>query len=444
MTEIDAGEKTLKQKYHSALLSSMLAILSGTVNLFIDGVLVARAEGASGLAAINLCVPVYLLLCVVGSYWVSGCAIPATKEMGKKDTKQAVHYYRIACTSCLLTSFVMMIAGALPGHTLITLLCKEKKLADMVNVYARITLLGATPKMLLYVPFWFLRLDGRNKQVTYMMATMGIGNVILDLLFLYVFKWGVAGASLASVIATLLACIEGFIFLCDKKSSFSLGIAKPESLQEIKEIATAGSPSAMNNLLQTFRLLVINGILLKQGGSILVAVFGVINCISAFSESFVMGIPASGYALHGQFVGKKDSKGVRDLIQLQWRSGVALSVLFSVGIIAGAPVISGLYGLEVSLYSAMICLSLSLVPAVWNTILSAWYNVSDHIVLSNVVVVLRVLIMTVVSLLILCNVKLCIWIFLPASECLTVLFLFVVTKRQSSKGDNCFLMLEEQ
>lgn len=436
-------KKSLKREYYDALVSSVLAILSGTVNLFIDGVLVARAEGADGLAAVNLCIPVYLLLCVVGAYWVSGCAIPATKKMGQQDRQEAVHYYQIACTFCFFTSLVIVIAGMLPGNFIVTFLCKEKGLADMVAVYAKITLIGAVPKMMLYVPFWFLRLDERNKEVTLMMIIMGASNILLDWVFMYILPWGVAGAAIASVIATFLACVMGFLFLCDKKSTFSMGIAKPENSKEFKEIAAAGSPSAMNNLLQTLRLLLVNGILLKQGGGMLVAVFGVINCISAFSESFVMGIPASGYALHGEFVGKKDSKGVRDLICLQWRSGVALGVLFSVGIIAGAPIIARLYGLEVSLYSAMLCLALSLFPAVWNTILAAWYNVSDHIVLSNVIVVLRVLVMTSVSLFILCNVKLCIWIFLPASEGLTVLFLFVITKRQSPKGGNCFLMLEE-
>ena len=90
-------------------------------------------------------------------------------------------------------------------------LCQDPEVAGMVRDYTAVTLVGALPKIMIYIPFWFLRLDGKNKTVTVMMAVMGISNILLDLLFLLVLDMGVYGAAVASVISTGLACVLGFI-----------------------------------------------------------------------------------------------------------------------------------------------------------------------------------------------------------------------------------------
>lgn len=67
----------------------MLSILSGNLNILADGILVGQRVGTEGLTAINLCVPVYLVLCIVGSFLVSGTAIQTSKAIGKQQKEQA-------------------------------------------------------------------------------------------------------------------------------------------------------------------------------------------------------------------------------------------------------------------------------------------------------------------------------------------------------------------
>jgi len=91
--------------------------------------------------------------------------------------------------------------------------------------------IGAAPKILIYIPFWFLRLDGKHKTVTVMMTIMGVGNVLLDLLFLFGMDMGVFGAALASVIHLL----HGMILSIRSSSSF-FGVAASRSLPLISDI----------------------------------------------------------------------------------------------------------------------------------------------------------------------------------------------------------------
>ena len=60
-------DRFLRTEYRKVLFPIMLSVLGGTVNALIDSVFVSRRIGVDGLAAVNLSMPVYLALCVLGS-----------------------------------------------------------------------------------------------------------------------------------------------------------------------------------------------------------------------------------------------------------------------------------------------------------------------------------------------------------------------------------------
>ena len=64
-------KKFLTKAYNSALIPCMLTILGGCINIIADGIIVGQKAGEGGLAAINLCIPVYLVLCILGSFFGS-------------------------------------------------------------------------------------------------------------------------------------------------------------------------------------------------------------------------------------------------------------------------------------------------------------------------------------------------------------------------------------
>lgn len=91
-----------------------------------------------------------------------------------------------------------------------------------------------------------------------------------------------------------------------------------KDLPSWREIAADGSPSALNNLFQTLRLLAVNSLLMGAGGSQLVAAFTAVNCISAFSLSVVDGVPQAASAMLGIYSGERDNDSAALLIR---RSG---------------------------------------------------------------------------------------------------------------------------
>lgn len=433
--ELFQSKDFLKKAYRGALIPCMLSILSGCANIIADGMIVGQLIGAAGLTAINLCVPVYLVLCILGSFFVSGAAISASNEIGQDNDEQAQKYYGIALTACLVSSLVMAVVGVFLSRTIARGLCQDPEVVGMVRDYTAVTLVGALPKIMIYIPFWFLRLDGKNKTVTVMMAVMGIGNILLDLLFLLVFNMGVYGAALASVISTALACILGFIRLHTGETTFKLRFALPDKKSFLR-IAVVGSPAALNNLMQTVRLLFVNSILMAGGGTERVAVFTVVNGIAAFSEAVTVGVPQAASAILGVFHGERDGNSVRIMLDLEWKNGLVYCGIFAAVISAGAGLIGMAYGLHVPLYIPMICLAVSLFPGLLNSILSSYYNVSGHPALSNLLILCRVFVFPVLSLLALDAVKWPVWLFLPISELLTVGLCWIITGFISRKRED--------
>lgn len=433
----------LKKAYRGALIPCMLSILSGCVNIIADGVIVGQLIGTAGLTAINLCVPVYLLLCILGSFFVSGAAISASNEIGQDNGDKAQQYYGIALTACVMSSLAMAVVGVFLSRDIAQGLCRDPEVIGMVRDYTAVTLVGALPKIMIYIPFWFLRLDGKNKTVTVMMVVMGIGNILLDLLFLLVLHMGVYGAALASVISTAIACTVGFIRLHTGETSFPLRLALPDK-EAFSCIAAMGSPAALNNLMQMVRLLCVNSILLAGGGTERVAVFTMVNGIAAFSEAVTVGVPQAASAILGVYYGEHDGNSARIMLGLEWKNGLVCCGIFATAISAGAGLIGSAYSLNAPVYIPMVCLAVSLFPSLLNSILSSYYNVSGHPALSNLLIFCRVFLFSVLSLMALDAAGWPVWLFLPMGELLTLGLCWIITGFISRKHEDIsrFLLID--
>ena len=432
----------LKKAYNSALFPCMLSILSGCINIIADGIIVGQKIGSGGLAAINLCIPIYLILCIMGSFFVSGTAIPASQAIGNNDTETAQRYYGSALTACLISSGLAAIAGIFLSGPISAILCADESIRPMVYDYTIVTLIGALPKILIYVPFWYLRLDGKNKTVTVMMAVMGIGNILLDLVYLFFLNMGVFGAALASVVSTAAACIVGLVGQHCGKTSFRLALSMPEKKQW-KTIAGAGSPAAVNNLMQAVKLLFVNWLLAAYGGSDALAVFSVVNGITAFSETITVGVPQAGSAMLGVSHGERDIKSVRILMKIEFVSGLIFCTVFGAAITAGADIIRTAYGLDIPMFIPMLCLAVSLYPALFNSMLSSFYSVSSRPMLSNMIITLRSSVFIALGILIFCMIGPAPWLFMPFAEIMTIAVWFFVSGILYKRSDKLSRFLLE-
>lgn len=419
-TGLQQNAAFIRATYGKAVITGMLAILSANINLFVDGILVAGRIGADALAAINLSLPVSWALLVIGSFLAAGTEIPAARAIGFGDAERRDALFNTGLNVSILVSLAFTAVALALLRPLVTFLGADDATRAYVTQYVMITLIGALPRILVYIPYWYLRLDGRNADVVVMMVSMTAINIALDVLFVYGMNMGVFGAGLASVIATAASCLYGMIRLLGRHSPYRW---KPEIIRDggdWRVIASAGFPSAFNNLCATVRLLAVNALLMAHGGAGLVAVFTAINGLSGFGDCVTLGVPAAGGAMLGVFSGEHDNGSCRLLLREEWRVGCIAGGVFLALCMALSGPIRKLYGLDAGILVPLLWLCLSVFPALLLSILSTCYNMAGMDLWANGLIFLRSALMSVISLKLVIAIDFSVFAFLLLEELFTM------------------------
>lgn len=419
----------VNRTYKKYLIPAILAMLGGTVNVLFDGILVGQKLGENGLSAVSLAMPVYLILCTIGAVIAGGGFVLSSRALGKDEGKKANDYFVTTFWVMAIVSIIATAVGSFVALPIARLLSGGGELESLVYAYLLVTLLGASVKIMVYLPAFYLRIMGKQKVASGALLAMTAVNIVLDVFFLFVLDMGIEGAALASVIASLVAVVIGFVPLLKKSSQFK--IKKSVKFSLTGEIFTSGTPMGANNLASALRVLILNAILLSFGGSTYVSIFAVVNSICEFSICIVSGVPQGASGLIGVFNGEKNVAGVKELFRLQIKYGMTMMLPFVLVVVLASSQIGWLFGVSsLPLFFPIFCLGISLFFALVNNIFATHYNMIGRIALSNGITFLRVLICSVLFLLLLFAIdSRLIWIFLPLSEISTYIMFVVVARR---------------
>ena len=437
-------DNLLQRVYIKAIFPNMIAILGGTINVFIDGILIGQKMGDVGLAAVNQSLAVYLILCTIGSLFAAGASAESAFALGQREEQKAKEYFGIAVNTAFVVSLAFCLVGIFASPMLAGILGSEET-KNLIETYIRITFIGGVFKVMLYIPYYYMRLVGKMKQAASAMTLMTLINIVLDYIFLFPLDMGIAGAAWASVIATVIVCVMCFYMLCKGESIFKICPAKIK-MDRIKDIFVSGSPMAANNLFSTIRILVLNFIMNLAGGSSLVTIFAITNNLNEFSICVQNGIPQTGSALLGVYHGENDHQAIKKLLVLQLKSGIIISGVVTGCIILFSGKVGLLFGSHLDVKIAAICWAVSLLFATCNNVMNYYYYSIKQASMANLITVLRVFAVTCVVAWCMKDMGDGIWLFYPLSEIFTFMIWAVYGNwyaKRCEKGNLLFLEKDE-
>ncbi len=438
-----SDQKMLTRIYYQALLPNAIAILGGTINVFFDGVLVGQRMGDLGIASVNQSLAVYLILCTVGSLVAAGGSAQSAAALGANHAAEAEEYCSLALELAVAAGILICGMGFCLSEPIARLLGSENSW-QLVEVYIRITFLGGIFKVLLYIPFFYLRLEGKVKESSFAMLTMAVLNIVLDYVFLFVFDFGIGGAAWASVLATVVACVMSFFFMTRGKEGFRFHPIRPRR-EMVFRIVESGSPMAANNLFSSLRIICLNTIMNLVGGSSMVAVFAITNNINEFSICVQNGIPQAGSAMLGIYYGEQDPQSVKKLLKIEIWSGFLFSGLFALLLVCGSGHVGLLFGSNMDVRFAVCSLAAGIVIGTFNSVMTYYYYATMRSSMANLITVLRIFAATVAFAWLLRPLGGHIWAFYWAAEILTALvFLSIaIIGTRRITGDFGITMMDE-
>jgi len=417
-TELKQDSRLLRREYYKALFPVMFSVLGATINALIDSVFVSQRLGENALAAVNLSMPVYLVLCTIGSLTASGAAVVSARAAGKENMKAAQDCYRCAFIVSAVVSALITVLGTIFCTPVSLLLAGGERLAGQVYSYCFVTFIGSAAAIMGYLPFGYLQLEGKNKAISVCVAIMVLSDLVFDALFLFVFDFGLYGASAASVISTAAASIYGFIALGGKDSNYRIGLVKPD-IRMLGSIVEYGSPAALGNLFDAVKLLALNNIIISAAGEKGAAVWAVLNTLSELSLMIVSGVPRAAAPMTGAYHSAKENGGIRILTGLEVRTGLVLSACYAVLIAVLHVPIEGLFAVSSDLLFPIICLGVSVIIS---TVCSIWerhFNSIGLIAEANVTAAARSCVLPVSTAAAITVLGAELWLFLPVSAALS-------------------------
>lgn len=254
----------------------------------VDGVFVSNYTGKTAFAAINLIMPVLMLFGALGFMIGTGGSALVSKTLGEGDTKKANSLFSMLVYVTIILGIVLTVIGFLVLKPIAGLLGAEGEILDQSVVYGKILLVTTAPFMLQNAFQSFLVAAEKPNLGLAVTVIAGVLNIVLDALFVAVFKWGLVGAAVATSISQLAGgLIPLLYFALSKKSILRLGKCELDVKSLLKTCAN-GSSELMSNVSMSLVSMLYNYRLLQLAGENGIAAYGVIMYVNfIFSSAFL-------------------------------------------------------------------------------------------------------------------------------------------------------------
>lgn len=240
-----------------------------------------------------------------------GAGIVVAQYFGAKDKEKLSNTIHTTVLFSFVLGLVLSIVGYLIAPTLLVLMKTDEEILPNSIDYFHTYFIGVIFTVMYNAFASILRAVGDSRRPLYYLIVSSLVNVALDLLFVGVFKWGVIGASVATIISQAVSAICAFIQLTTTKEDYKLEIKNIKfHKEELIKIIKYGIPTGLQNSIVSFaNTFVLSNV--NTFGKIATSSYGAYNKIEGFatlaSGSFSMSL--STYV--GQNVGALDFKRAR-------------------------------------------------------------------------------------------------------------------------------------
>ena len=243
----------------------------------VDGLCVSNFVGKTAFAAVNLIMPLPMLLGTIGFMLGTGGSAIVGITLGEGDQKKADRYFSLFVWTGLILGIVLSAVGVLIVRPAAALLGAEGEMLDYAVRYGRLLMLSL-PFFILQNMFQSFFVTAEKPHLGFWF-TVGAGctNMVLDVLMVGVWGWGVEGAAIATFLSQIVGGLLPIFYFLDHKNTSRLHLCKTQLYSKVLlDACINGSSELMTNLSMSLVNILYNYQLLRFAGENGVAAYGVI------------------------------------------------------------------------------------------------------------------------------------------------------------------------
>lgn len=292
----------------------------------VDTIIVGRYLGVDALAAVGAAgILNYLVVaCVQGLS--NGFGLSIAKAYGAKDEKRLRHNVAMAIYLCVAMAVIMMAILFAANHSLLEVLNTPQEIFDQTSSYISIIYMGIPITIVYNMLAATARAHGDSRTPLYFLIVSSALNIILDILFVGVWEFGVSGAALATVMAQGVSAITCFVYVYKKYPSLHFNRDEARfNWRTCKYLLGLGVPMALQ-----YSIIAVSGMIvqsaLNQLGTVYIATTATCYKIQLVMEQVFIALGSS----LANYVGQNYGANRPDRIRQGLRSALKLVAGYSI------------------------------------------------------------------------------------------------------------------
>lgn len=372
----------------------------------VDGFFISNYVGKTPFAAVNFIMPFLMILGAVGFMFGTGGSALISKTMGEGDNEKAKRLFSLFVYVTVACGIVIAALGIIFIHPVAELLGAEGQMLDDCVTYGRIILVA--------LPFYMLQYEFQSFFSTAEKPQLGLGitvaagltNIVLDALFMMIFKWGLIGGAAATAISQMIGGIVPLIYFFRPNTSLLKLTKTSFDGKALLKACINGSSELMSNISMSIVSMLYNAQLLKYAGEDGVAAYGVLMYVNMIFLAAFIGYSVGTSPVIGYHYGANNQNELKSLLKKSGSIICAFAIcMFMFAEVLANPLAGIFVGYDEALMDMTInafrIFSFSFLCAGFSIFGSAFFTALNNGLISALISFLRTLVFQVIAVLVL-------------------------------------------
>ena len=351
MNLLSNDNKLLNSFFKNYILGAVIAVVCTILVVILNGIIIGNFFGEIGLAAFGLTLPIIYANLAIGYIFAYGGSIVASNNMA--DEKRVNNNFTVVCITAAIIGIVLTVLLLIFTSNFAQILGASGESFNATVSLMKGLFLVITPLMFLYIFINYSRIDGYPLLSLYAGLSLVLLNLILNLVFVMIFKMDIFGVGLATSLSTIITVLFLLSHFLSKKSTYKFQ-KNLEFKTELSQIIKSGLPNALNQIYNMLRTIITNYLGVMVGGLIFLSALSIQSNVYLLLCSVGVGIGSTTLALGGLFYGEKDKTQLEQLLEISIKYALVIISIIALILFIFAPYFVYMFGKNPGVYDVAV------------------------------------------------------------------------------------------
>lgn len=277
--------------FFKCAIPAVITSVFGALYAVVDGMFVGKYLGEDALAAINLVMPIIMIVEAISNMIATGASVNMSILLGEQKHEEASRVFSFSVKFIMLFSCIIGVLGFFFARPFISFIAPGASAAaiNLSTEYLKVYSVFGPLIPIYFAIDNYLRVCGKQKTSMVIGISSQVANVVLDFVLIAIFKQGIKAAAIASCISIAVGSVVMLVLFIGKRMDVYYTKENIPAKQFMRIIAN-GSSEFFSNISMSIMSVIMNLFLLRYGGTTAVAAFSIVMYVDSIIGMMNFGI----------------------------------------------------------------------------------------------------------------------------------------------------------